>query len=143
MAGSRFALRIPTHRVRQRRDEWGTRAHSQLAVGGRVWVEFGRCCQMSSDRILVNVGAAGFEILGVLYEVVGKASLPNGALEVQAVGEATFNQVHDFGDCLAVRREEQMRVVGHDDEGVEFVVAHGAIVLKGFEQELGVTGDLE
>ena len=34
-------------------------------------------------------------------------------------------------------------MVGHDDEGMEFVVAFGAVVLEGFEQEFGVAGDLE
>ena len=34
--------------------------------------------------------------------------------------------------------EEEMDVVGHDDEGVYEVVAFVAIVLEGFEEELGV-----
>ena len=33
-------------------------------------------------------------------------------------------------------------MVGHDDEGVEFVVAFGAVVLEGFEEEFGVGGRL-
>ncbi len=36
-----------------------------------------------------------------------------------------------------------MKVVRHDDEGVEFVVAFAAVVLDGFDEELGVGGDLE
>ena len=36
-----------------------------------------------------------------------------------------------------------MDVVGHDDEGVEFVCALGAVVLEGCEEELGVCGKLE
>ena len=84
----------------------------------------------------MDVGAPRFEVLGV-------ASLPDWTLEVQAMGEATFDQVHDFGNRFIVRSEQQVRVVGHDDEGVEFVVAFGAVVLKGFEQEFGVAGDLE
>jgi hypothetical protein len=34
-------------------------------------------------------------------------------------------------------------VVGHDDEGVEFVVSFGAVVLKGFDEEFGVAFDLK
>jgi len=34
-------------------------------------------------------------------------------------------------------------VVGHDDEGVEFVCVLGAIVLEYFEEEFGVRGELE
>ena len=39
--------------------------------------------------------------------------------------------------------EEEVDVVGHGDEGVEAVVALGAVVLEGFEEEEGVGGDLE
>ena len=34
-------------------------------------------------------------------------------------------------------------MVGHDDEGVEFVVSFGAIVLEGFDEEFGVAFDLK
>ena len=36
-----------------------------------------------------------------------------------------------------------MNVVGHDDEGVEFVEAFGTIVLQRFEEECGVGFDLK
>ncbi len=36
-----------------------------------------------------------------------------------------------------------MDVVGHDDEGVEFVVAFAAVVLEGFYQEASGGCDLE
>nr|WP_049789205.1 hypothetical protein [Granulicella tundricola] len=36
-----------------------------------------------------------------------------------------------------------MDVVGHDDEGVEFVFGFGAVVLEGFEEEFGVGGAVE
>jgi hypothetical protein len=36
-----------------------------------------------------------------------------------------------------------VNVVGHDDEGVEFVVSFGAVVLEGFEEEFGVIGELK
>ena len=34
-------------------------------------------------------------------------------------------------------------MVGHDDEGVEFIVSFGAVALEGFEEEFGVAGELE
>jgi len=34
-------------------------------------------------------------------------------------------------------------VVGHDDEGVEFICAFGAVMLEGFQEEFGVRGDLK
>jgi len=36
-----------------------------------------------------------------------------------------------------------MDVVGHDDEGVKFVVSFGAVMLEGFDEEFGVTFDLK
>lgn len=36
-----------------------------------------------------------------------------------------------------------MNVIGHDDEGVEFVVAFAAIVLEGVEEEMAVGFGLE
>ena len=36
-----------------------------------------------------------------------------------------------------------MGAIGHDDEGVEFVCSCGAVVLEGFEEEVGVRGNLE
>jgi hypothetical protein len=36
-----------------------------------------------------------------------------------------------------------MDVVGHDYEGVEEVVLFGAVVLEGFEEEVGVARNLE
>ena len=34
-------------------------------------------------------------------------------------------------------------MIGHDDEGVELVCALGKVVLVGFEEEVGVCGELE
>jgi hypothetical protein len=42
-----------------------------------------------------------------------------------------------------LRSEEQVRVVGHDDKGVELIGAGCAIVLEGFEEEVGIPWDLE
>jgi len=36
-----------------------------------------------------------------------------------------------------------MDMVGHDDEGVKFVVSFGAVMLEGFDEEFGVTFDLK
>jgi hypothetical protein len=59
------------------------------------------------------------------------------------MGEAAFDELHgslkrDAGGC-----EEKVDVIGHDDEGVEFIVAFAAIVLECVEEEMGVGGELE
>ena len=91
----------------------------------------------------MNVGAAGFELGCVEDEVVGEASLPDGKVGREAAGETALDQVHCLRDGFGVWSEEKVDVVGHDDEGVEFVRAVGAVVLEGFEEEFGVRGDLE
>lgn len=58
------------------------------------------------------------------------------------MGEAAFDEAHGAFEGFG-GGEEEMDVVGHDDEGVEFVVAFAAVVLEGGEEELGVGGDLE
>lgn len=60
-----------------------------------------------------------------------------------AVGEATLDEVHGLRDRLAGGAEEEVDVVGHDDEGMEFVVAFHAVMLGGFEEEFGVGRELE
>jgi hypothetical protein len=98
---------------------------------------------VGADGVLVDVGSADFELGSVANAVVGEASLPDGLGGGEAVGEASFDQAYGALEGDALRGEEEVNVIGHDDEGVEFVVAFGAVVLEGFEEELGVTVDLE
>jgi len=59
------------------------------------------------------------------------------------MGEAAFDQADGSFQRNDLWGEDEVDVVGHDDEGVEFVVAFAAIVLEGFEEEFGVRGNLE
>lgn len=49
-------------------------------------------------------------------------------------------EVHDLGEGLAARRQDEVDMIRHKDVGVEFVAR--TIVVEGFEEELGVTGGL-
>jgi hypothetical protein len=91
----------------------------------------------------MDIVAPRFELGAVEDEMVSESSLPDREFGGNATGEAAFDQVHDLRDGFVVWGEEQVGVVGHDDEGVEFVCAFGAVVLEGFEEEFGVRGDLE
>jgi len=113
------------------------------AIGGGVGIEFGGGDEVGADRVLVDVVAAGFEVVAIKDEVVGVAALPDRILRGDAAGESALDEVHGLRDGFAVGREEQVNVVGHDDEGVEFVCALGAVVLESFEEEVGVRGKLE
>ena len=90
----------------------------------------------------MDVGAADLELFGVADAVVGEASLPDGEPGGEAVGEASLDESDGAFEGF-LRGEEEMDVVGHDDEGVEFVVAFGSVVLEGFDEEFGVAFDLE
>jgi hypothetical protein len=74
--------------------------------------------------------------------VVGEASLPDGELGGEAVGEASLDKSGGSFESL-LRSEKKVEVVGHDDEGVEFVVSFSWVVLEGFDEEFGVAFDLE
>ena len=59
------------------------------------------------------------------------------------MGEAALDKLHGALEGDGLWGEEEVDVVGHDDEGVEFVVAFAAIVLEGIEEELGCGFGLE
>ena len=101
--------------------------------------------QVSAGGVLVDVVPVGFEVFAVTNAVVGVAALPDGELGGEAVGEAAFDsaEAHGAFEGDGLRSEEEMNVVGHDDEGVEEVVALGAVVLEGFEEELAIGGELK
>ena len=52
-----------------------------------------------------------------------KASLPEGVRGAEAVGEASLDALHGAFERDALRGEDQVNVVGHEDEGVELVEA--------------------
>ena len=57
------------------------------------------------------------------------------------MGKAAFDLLRGIREVGGGK--EQMDVVGHDDECVEFEEALGAVVLQGAEEETGVSADLE
>jgi len=77
----------------------------------------------------VDVGTADFEVFGVANAMVGEASLPDRNLRGETVGEASLDEPDGAFECDGLRGEQEMDVVGHYDEGVEFVVTFGSVVL--------------
>ena len=73
----------------------------------------------------------GFEVSAVEDEVISEAALPE--LRVGVTGEAALDVLHGLRNVVGL--EEQVDVVGHDDEGEELVGASGSIVLEGFDEE--------
>ena len=92
---------------------------------------------------MVDVGAVGEEVVSVAHATVGKAALPDGEVGFEAVGESAFDELDGSFEGDDLWGEEQVDVVRHDHEGVEFVVPFAAVVLEGVEKELGVGRLLE
>jgi hypothetical protein len=72
-----------------------------------------------------------------------KPRCQDGELRGEAAREAAFDELDGALEGDVLWGEEEMDVVGHDDEGVEFVVTFAAVVLEGFEEEFGCGCDLE
>ena len=65
------------------------------------------------------------EILTLAAAVVGITFLPDilqPALKVIPAGESTFDQLQAPLQSDAPWRQQQVKVIGHDDKGVQFVV---------------------
>ena len=94
---------------------------------------------MSADWILVDVRAMDVEVFAGEDEVVGEAALPE--LRVGVMGEAALDVLHGLRDVVGL--EEEVDVVGHDDECEELVGAGGSVVLEGFDEKTRGGVDLE
>jgi hypothetical protein len=91
----------------------------------------------------MEISAADLEVPAVPDAMIGEASLPDGRLGGQAMREAAFDKAYGSFEGDALRGEDQVDVVGHDDEGMKFVVVFSAIVLEGFKEEFCVGRNLE
>ena len=81
---------------------------------------------------------------GVLHSEFLEAVLPDGHFGFQAKGEASFDVLDGFLDGDVRRgRDEEVQMVGHEDEGMELVAAFGAVVVEELEEEVGVCVDLK
>ena len=73
----------------------------------------------------------GFEVSAVEDEVTSEAALPE--LRVGVASEAALDVLHGLRNVVGL--EEQVDVVGHDDEGEELVGAGRSVMLDGFDEE--------
>jgi len=109
---------------------------------GGKGISFGRVAKASGNRVVMNIAMADAIVCGVADAVVGEASLPKGEFGGEAVGEASLDESDGSFESF-LRGQEQVDVVGHDDEGVEFVAVFGLVMLEGVDEEFGVALDLE
>ncbi len=105
---------------------------------------FGSFTETRADGVLADVVAMGVVVARVFDAAKREALFPDGHFGFESEGEAPFDVLHGLLDGDVGRgREEEMEVVGHEDEGVELVAAFGAVVVEELEEEVGVVVDLE
>jgi hypothetical protein len=114
-------------------------------MAGGEGIRLGLFAETRSNWILMNVVVADAVVVCVTDAVVGEASLPDGEFGGKAVGAASSVKMAESAGSFEslLWSEKQVDVVGHDDEGVEFAVSLGSVVLEGFDEEFGVAFDLE
>jgi len=95
--------------------------------------------EQRANGIFVDVIAMRLIAGGVLHSEFLEAVLPDGHFGFEAKGEASFDILHCLlnGD-VGGGRDEEVEVVGHEDEGVELVAAFCAVIVEYLEEEIGV-----
>ena len=59
-----------------------------------------------------------------------------GNFEPHTMRKTSFDQPHSALDRDALRSQQEMNVVRHDDKGVQFVVSLSTVLLQGFKKQL-------
>lgn len=105
---------------------------------------FGTFAEVGANGILVNVIAMRVVIAWVFDAAKREALFPNRSFGFEAEGEASFDELNGlFDGNVGSGREEEMEVVGHQDEGVDLIAAFGAVIVEELEEEGGVRVGLE
>lgn len=106
-------------------------------------IELGGSGEVGAYGDLVDEGPHDFKVAQIGDGVSGEAVLPERELRVEAVGEAVLDEFDGLVERHALRREQQMNVVGHDDIGMQLVVTNGAVVQQSVNEQLGDARDLK
>jgi hypothetical protein len=90
----------------------------------------------------MEIGAEGFELAKIADGMGSEAGFPESVRRVEAFGESVLEKSDGLVERM-LRSEKEVDTVGHDEEGVEFVVAAGAVVEEGFDEEFCEARDVE
>ena len=95
--------------------------------------------EMGAHGIGVDVIAVRIQVARIFDAALCEAVLPDGHARFEAEGESALDELHGLldGDVLC-GREQQVNVVGHQDECVELIAAFGAVVSKEVEEKVRV-----
>jgi hypothetical protein len=95
--------------------------------------------QFSFDRILMNVHAMMDEVLRIPDAMVGESALPNldqvSQFFFHGVGVAAFDELQRTLEWDLRWRQEQMKMLGHENKGVELKFSLAAIREESLQEE--------
>jgi hypothetical protein len=99
---------------------------------------------MSANRIGVDVVAMSLVVVRIFDAAERETLFPDRHFGFEAKGETSFDVLNGLldGDVWG-GRDEEVEVVGHEDEGVELIAAFSAVVIEELEEEICVVVDLE
>jgi len=123
---------------------FGSGVDGSVCVGRGEWIIFGVRAEMSADGVRVDVLTMGAEVAWVFDTAFCEAIFPDGHFGLEAEREASFDVLHGLlnGD-IGRGRKEEVKVVGHEHEGVNCIAAPGAVVVHQVEEEICVGVGLE
>ena len=85
-----------------------------------------------------------FIVCLVRHAELFEAVFPNGHFGFETERESALDELDSlFDGDIRGRREDQVEMVGHENEGVELVALFGAVVAEELEQEVRVRVSLE
>jgi len=108
-------------------------------ICGRMREVLGAVAEMGANGIGVDVIAVGIQIACIFDAALCKAVLPDRHARFETERESTLDELHGLfeGDVLC-RRDQDMNVIGHEDECVELVASFGAVVFEQVEEKVRV-----
>jgi hypothetical protein len=92
---------------------------TKIRVGRGEWVDFRLVAEACFDWVPMEIVAADVVVGFVVDAVVGESSLPDGEFGAEAMREAAFDKLHCSFERDVGWGNEEMKMVGHDDVGVE------------------------
>src|ERR1017187_2979540 len=116
-----------------------------LAKGGRAeMVVFGHRCKSSSYRVLLDISHTTQKLFFGRDLAFVETALPHVVLALQAEGEATLDELHRFFKrYISGGRDERMKMVRHDHDGMQEELSLTAIVEDCLLKQFGCCGDLK
>ncbi len=103
----------------------------------------GCCNEAGANRNLMQICSYDFQIVHICDRVSNEVFFPNWRRGLDMLLKAALDQADGLLECDRLRCKQKMRVVRHNYEGMEFVVAEHAIVQQQIDKLLRNSRDLE